>query len=73
MLSSATKVTAVIPYFGYKYHKRGAPISTKHQSRFLWSASADFAKMLQAVGADMIISVDLQRPGQGPEACFFDS
>jgi len=65
-------VTAVIPYFGYKYHKRGSPISTKHQSRFLWSAASDFAKLLQTSGVDMIISVDLQRPGQGHEACFFD-
>lgn len=69
----ARKVTAVVPYFGYKYHRRGAPISTKHQSRFLWSASADFSKMLHAMGVDRVISVDLQRPGQGHEACFFDN
>ena len=60
-------MTAVIPYFGYKYHKRGLPISTSYQSRFLWSASFDVAKMLQAVGVDSVISVDLQRPGQGHE------
>ena len=29
--------------------------------------------MLQVVGVDKIVSVDLQRPGQGHEACFFDS
>jgi len=29
--------------------------------------------MLQTVGVDSVISVDLQRPGQGHEACFFDS
>ena len=28
--------------------------------------------MLQAVGVDSVVSVDLQRPGQGHEACFFD-
>ena len=71
--AGASKVTAVIPYFGYKYHKRGLPISTKHHSRFLWSAAGDFAKLLQVAGVDMIIAVDLQRPGQGHEACFFDS
>jgi ribose-phosphate pyrophosphokinase len=71
--AGAKKVTVVIPYFAFKYHKRGAPISTKHSSRFLWSAGSDFAKMLEAAGVDMVISVDLQRFGQGHEACFFDS
>ena len=71
--AGAHRITAVIPYFGYKYHRRGLPISTVHQSRFLWSASHDFAEMLSAVGVDNIIAVDLQRPGQGHEACFFDN
>ena len=65
-------VTAVIPYFGYKHNRRGLPISTTHHSRFLWNAAGDLAKMLQCVGVDKVISVDLQRPGQGPEACFFN-
>ena len=71
--SGAKRVTAVIPYFGYRHHRRGSPLSTKHHSRFLWSASGDFAKMLQVMGVDRVISVDLQRPGQGQEACFFDN
>jgi phosphoribosylpyrophosphate synthetase len=71
--AGANNVTTVIPYFGYKYHRRGLPISTTYHSRFLWSAAGDLAKMLQAVGVDNVISVDLQRPGQGHEACFFDS
>lgn len=71
--SGAKRVNAVIPYFGYKHHRRGSPISTGLSSRFLWSASADFAKMLEVVGVDRVISVDLQRPGQGHEACFFSS
>lgn len=29
--------------------------------------------MLQTVGVDSVISVDLQRPGQGHEAAIFDS
>ena len=71
--AGANKITAVIPYFGYKYHRRGTSMSTKHQSRFLWSTSADFAKLLQSAGVDNVIAVDLQRPGQGHEGCFFDN
>lgn len=69
--AGAQNVTTVIPYFGYKYHRRGMPISTTYNSRFLWSAASDLAKMLQTVGVDNVVSVDLQRPGQGHEATFF--
>lgn len=69
----ANRVTAVVPYFGYKYHRRGEPISTANQSRFLWSASGDFSKMMNVMGVDRIISLDLHRPGQGQETCFFDA
>ena len=71
--SGSESVTAVIPYFGYRLHRRGLPVSTKYHSKFLWSAAGDFAKMLLSVGVDHVISVDLQRPGQGHEACFFDN
>jgi hypothetical protein len=71
--AGASRITAVIPYFGYKHHRRSANISTKHSSRYLSSTSMDFAKMIQEMGADRVISVDLQRPGQGHEACFFDN
>lgn len=71
--SGATSVTAVIPYFGYRLNRRGLPISTRFHSRFLWSAAGDLAKMLQVMGVDKVISVDIQRPGQGHEACFFHS
>lgn len=71
--SGARRVIAVIPYFGYKHHRRSSQISTKHQSRFLASGAMDFARMLQEMGVDKVISVDLQRPGSGAEACFFDT
>lgn len=71
--AGANRVTAVIPYFGYKHHRRGTAISTRHQSRFLSSAAMDFARMLEEMGVDRVITVDLQRPGQGQEACFFDN
>jgi hypothetical protein len=48
--SGARRVIAVIPYFGYKHHRRGNAISTKHNSRFLWSGAGDFALMLQELG-----------------------
>jgi ribose-phosphate pyrophosphokinase len=69
--AGASHVTAVIPYFGYRLNRRGLPLSTTHHSRFLWNAASDLAKMLMIVGADKVISVDLQKPGQGHEACFF--
>lgn len=68
--SGATTVTAIIPYFGYKLNRRGLPISSTHHTRFLWNAAGDLAKMLQVAGVDKVISVDLQRTGQGHEACF---
>lgn len=71
--SDARRIIAVIPYFGYKHHRRGTQLSTKYNSRFLSSGAADFAAMLEALGVDRIIAVDLQRPGQGHEACFFDN
>lgn len=71
--SGASKIIAVIPYFGYREHKRSLPISTTLHSRFLWNFAGDFAKMLHTVGVDKIISVDVQRPGQGHEACFYDT
>jgi hypothetical protein len=71
--ANVQKITAIIPYFGYKHHRRGNSISTKHSSRFLWSGAGDFAAMLQEMGVDRVITVDLQRPGQGLEACFFDN
>jgi ribose-phosphate pyrophosphokinase len=69
--AAADRVIAVVPYFGYKHHRRGSPISTTLHSRFLSSSAMDFAKMLQEMGVDHVITVDLQRPGQGHEACFF--
>jgi ribose-phosphate pyrophosphokinase len=71
--AGARKVIAVVPYFGYKHHRRSSQISTRHQSRFLSSGAVDFAKMIQEMGVDRVIAVDLQRPGQGQEACFFDT
>jgi hypothetical protein len=71
--SGASKVTAIIPYFGYKHHRRSISVSTKYQSRFLSSVAMDFAKMLETMGVDSVVSVDIQRPGQGQEACFFSA
>lgn len=71
--AGAARITAVIPYFGYKHHRRGLPISSTSQSRFIWSAAFDFAKLLQVMGVDSVVSIDLQHPGQGHEACFFDT
>jgi ribose-phosphate pyrophosphokinase len=66
-------VTAVIPYFPFKHYRRGMPKSKKLHSKFLVSGPTDFGKMLEAMDVDRVISVGLQRPGQGQEACFFDN
>lgn len=71
--AGAKQITAVIPYFPYKHHRRGMPTSSKHHSKFLISPGTDIAKMLEVMGVDSVIAVDLQRPGQGQEACFFDN
>ena len=71
--SGAKRVPAVIPYFPFKHRRRGTTSSVKYNSRFLSSAAMDFAIMLQEVGVDRVMAVDLQRTGQGQEACFFDN
>jgi ribose-phosphate pyrophosphokinase len=60
-------------YFPFKHRRLGTMSSTKFNSRFLSSSAMDFAIMMQEMGVDRVIAVDLQRPGQGQEACFFDN
>ena len=71
--SGAKRVTAIIPYFPFKHRRLGTMSSTKYNSRFLSSSAMDFSIMLQEMGVHRVIAVDLQRPGQGQEACFFDN
>lgn len=71
--SGVASVTAIIPYFPYKHNRKRHSLNTPYDTRFMWNSSADVAKMLETLGVDKVISVDLQRPGQGHEACFFDS
>lgn len=71
--AGANRVTAVVPYFGYKHHRRSMSTSTRHQSKFLSSGAMDVAKMLQEMGVDHVVAVDVQRPGQGHEACLMDN
>lgn len=68
--ASAKRVTVVIPYYAYKSHRRGSSISTSLNSRFLHSPAADIAKMLEVMGVDRCIAVDLQRSGQAHEVFF---
>ena len=71
--AAAGRVIAVIPYFGYKHHRRGSSLNNTLNSRYLSSSAMDFAKMLQELGVNHAITVDLQRPGQGQEACYFNN
>ncbi|CAM9394313.1 unnamed protein product [Ectocarpus sp. 6 AP-2014] len=70
--ASAKRVTAVIPYFPYKHHRRSVPVSADLHSRFLWSAgeSADVGRLLEVMGVDRVIAVDLERPGTGSGGAF---
>ncbi|CAK4085415.1 unnamed protein product [Aphanomyces euteiches] len=71
--ASAKKVTAVIPYYAYKHHRRGNPSATSLNSKFIHSPAQDIAKMLEVMGVDRVIAVDLQQRGQGHEASFFST
>jgi ribose-phosphate pyrophosphokinase len=71
--ASAKKVTAVIPYYAYKYHRRGNPSATSLNSKFIHCPAQDIAKMLEVMGVDRVIAVDLQLRGQGHESSFFNT
>lgn len=71
--ASAKRVTVVIPYYAYKHHRRASPMATSLNSKFIHSPAADIAKMLEVMGVDRVIAVDLQLRAQGHEACFFSS
>ncbi|KAM3572877.1 hypothetical protein VYU27_005124 [Nannochloropsis oceanica] len=69
--ASAKRVTAVIPFMGYKHHRRVGAVSHDKTTRYLGSAGQDFAKMLEVLGVDRVIAVDLQRPGHQSEGTSF--
>ncbi|KAF1324628.1 Phosphoribosyldiphosphate synthetase, partial [Globisporangium splendens] len=71
--ASAKRVTVVVPYYAYKHHRRANPMSTSMNSKFIQSPAADIAKMLEVMGVDRVIAVDLQLRMQGHEASFFSS
>jgi ribose-phosphate pyrophosphokinase len=56
--ASAKRVTAVIPYYGYRRNNQEAH-SPHEQSQYLFSSAMDVAKMLTTVGVDRIVVVGL--------------
>ncbi|GLD93205.1 hypothetical protein PINS_up001797 [Pythium insidiosum] len=71
--ASAKRVSVVIPYYAYKHHRRASPETTSMNSKFIHSPAADIGKMLEVMGVDRVIAVDLQLRSQAHEACFFSS
>ena len=70
--ASAKRITAVIPYYGYKLEVGGQSMQrSKNKESTAAIASADIAQMLVTMGVDRIVSVDLQPPGQGEIEGFF--
>ncbi len=63
--ASAAKITVIIPYYGYaRTDASNASTSNENQNENVLSpiAAADAATMLQVVGVDRIITVDLHHP-----------
>lgn len=77
--SSAKRITAIVPYFGYMKSSGNAPIGSlnrehnksSHRSNTL--AAADVARMLEVMGTDRLITFDFQNPGQGSAEGFFNN
>ena len=70
--ASAKKITAVIPFYGYKLEIGGESVKRKKSVDSTAAiAAADVAKMLEVVGVDHFVTVDLQPPGQGQIQGFF--
>jgi ribose-phosphate pyrophosphokinase len=71
--ASAKRVTAVIPYFPYSLHRKGVAVSTALSSRFVGSMAADLGRMLEVMGVDRVIGVDMEKPGGSNKVNFFTS
>mmetsp|Transcript_25832 Transcript_25832/g.83103 ORF Transcript_25832/g.83103 Transcript_25832/m.83103 type:complete len:468 (+) Transcript_25832:43-1446(+) len=75
--ASAHRITAIVPYYGYK-RDVGSPWqghSTRRRgaspSNAIPIAAADVAVMLESMGVDRVVAVDIQPPGHGQVEGFF--
>lgn len=82
--ASAKRITAVVPYYGYKRDvgrpslaqalrtRLGATTDDDELPSAIPVSAADVAAMLTTMGVDRVLAIDLQPPGQGQIEGFFD-
>ena len=84
--AAANRITAVIPYYGYKRDTGAHPLLSarsnerktgefRHDKEAALTpiSASEVATMLEVVGVDRILAVDLQHPGHGTIEAFFDT
>lgn len=74
--ASAKRITAILPYYGYKRDVGKPPVTPSFRARLglydgedipesIPVSAADCARMLQEMGVDRVLAIDLQPPGHG--------
>ncbi|KAK8805659.1 hypothetical protein WA158_002315 [Blastocystis sp. Blastoise] len=57
--ASAKKITAIIPFYSYRRNTQKVTDSNNSSTSFIFSSAADIAKMIEVMGVDKVILVDM--------------